>query len=255
MDKEKSIQISQKLSSDRNDYISAFRNNLFKYIDDKDITIREISEASDVPFSTINTFLYGNSQDCKLSTAVKLARALGVSIDELVGAETINEMTRDAIVKSRTLSKNSLHLIKWFINHQAALEKGHEGKRIINVMHPLCQNNGCLKPTNDFDSIDISFLDKDISSKVFIGFQLSCENYMPLYTPYEILLVANDRNPIGNENSIIIRGGNIFIAKRKTEHGITKYYSIRDGKFRCVENDVDEVIGYIVCTINDPKQV
>ena len=47
------------------------------------ITIKDISEESSIPFSTLNTFLYGNSKDIKLSTAVKLAKALNVSIDEL----------------------------------------------------------------------------------------------------------------------------------------------------------------------------
>ena len=84
MDKEKLKNISKNLSADSNDFMSAFRQNMFMYIDEKDITIKDISEESDVPFSTLNTFLYGNSKDIKLSTAVKLAKALNVSIDELL---------------------------------------------------------------------------------------------------------------------------------------------------------------------------
>ena len=41
----------------------------------------------------------------------------------------------------------------------------------------------------------------------------------------------------------------MFLAKRKVENGLVKYYSIRDGKFRLNEDDVDEVIGYIATTI------
>ena len=33
----------------------------------------------------------------------------------------------------------------------------------------------------------------------------------------------------------------------KVENGLVKYYSIRDGKFRLNENDIDEVVGYIAC--------
>ena len=46
---------------------------------------------------------------------------------------------------------------------------------------------------------------------------------------------------------IIKTDGNLFIAKRKVENGLVKYYSIRDGKFRLNENDIDEVVGYIAC--------
>ena len=73
---------------------------------------------------------------------------------------------------------------------------------------------------------------------------------MPTYSPYDILLIANDRNAKINENVLIRTDGNLFIAKRKVENGIVKYYSIRDGKFRLSEDEVDEVIGYIPVVIN-----
>ena len=115
MDKEKLKNISKNLSADSNDFMSSFRKNMFMYIDEKDITIKDISEESDVPFSTLNTFLYGNSKDIKLSTAVKLAKALNVSIDELIGAETINEVSRESISICRNLPDNELYLIRWYI--------------------------------------------------------------------------------------------------------------------------------------------
>ena len=40
---------------------------------------------------------------------------------------------------------------------------------------------------------------------------------------------------------------------RKIEKGIAKYYSIRDGKFRLEEDNVDEVIGYIAGTVPNNK--
>ena len=48
---------------------------------------------------------------------------------------------------------------------------------------------------------------------------MPCDHFMPTYSPYGILLIANDRN--------------------------AKYYSIRDDKYRIDEKDVDEVIGYV----------
>ena len=73
---------------------------------------------------------------------------------------------------------------------------------------------------------------------------------MPAYSPYDILLIANDRDAKTNENVLIRTDGNLFLAKRKIENGIAKYYSIRDGKFRLDEDNVDEVIGYIAHVIN-----
>ena len=60
MNKEKLKKISKNLSANFDDFMSAFRKNMFMYLEEKGITIKDISEESDVPFSTLNTFLYGD---------------------------------------------------------------------------------------------------------------------------------------------------------------------------------------------------
>ena len=251
LEKEKLKKISKNLSANRDDFISAFRHNLFMYIDEKDITIKDISEESDVPFSTLNTFLYGNSKDIKLSTAVKLARALNVSIDELIGAGTINEVSRESIAICRNLPDNALYLIRWYIRYIDSLNKKNEPhRRYVSVMELECNHNGNLKITTNYRHIDITDIGEEYRSKVFFGITIPCEHYMPTYSPYDILLIANDRDAKINENVLIRTDGNLFIAKRKVENGIVKYYSIRDGKFRLSEDEVDEVIGYIPVVVN-----
>ena len=248
MNKEKLKKISRNLSANRDDFISAFRHNLFMYIEEKDITIKEISEEADVPFSTLNTFLYGNSKDIKLSTAVKLAKALNVSIDELIGAETINEVSRESIAICRNLPNNALYLVRWYIRYIDSLNrKNQPHKRYVSVMELECNHNGNLKITTNYRHIDITDIGEEYRSKVFFGITMPCDHYMPIYSPYDILLIANDRNAKTNENVLIRTDGNLFLAKRKVENGLVKYYSIRDGKFRLNEDDIDEVVGYIAC--------
>lgn len=252
MKKEKLMEISRNLSADREDYMAAFRRNLFKYVDDKDITIRDISDAADIPFSTLNSFLYGDSKDVKLSTAVKLAHALNISIDELVGADTINGVTRESIAICRNLPENALYLVRWYIRHINNMNKHNDqNRRYVSVMQLECNQNGNLKITTNYKHIDITDVDKEYRGKVFFGITMPCDHYMPAYSPYDILLIANDRQPHQNENSLIQIDGCLYIAKRKVENGVAKYYSIRDGKFRIDEKDTDEVVGYIVCTINN----
>ena len=251
MNKEKLKKISKNLSANSDDFMSAFRKNMFMYIDEKDITIKDISENANVPFSTLNSFLYGDSKDIKLSTAVKLARALDVSIDELVGADTINEVSRESIAICRNLPDNELYLIRWYIRYIDSLNKKNEpNKRYVSVMKLECNNNGNLKITSNYLHIDVTDIDKEYRGKVFFGITMPCDHYMPTYSPYDILLIANDRDAKENENVLIRTDGNLFLAKRKIEKGIAKYYSIRDGKFRLDEDNVDEVIGYIAHVIN-----
>lgn len=251
MNKEKLKKISRNLSANSDDFMSAFRKNMFMYIEEKDITIKDISEEADVPFSTLNTFLYGDSKDIKLSTAVKLAKALNVSIDELIGAETINEVSRESISICRNLPENSVYLIRWYIRYIGSLNKKNEPhRRYVSVMELDCNHNGNLKITTNYRHIDITDIGEEYRSKVFFGITMPCDNYMPTYSPYDILLIANDRNAKTNENVLIRTDGNLFLAKRKVENELVKYYSIRDGKFRLNEDDVDEVIGYIACKID-----
>lgn len=249
--KEKLNELSKNLSANRDDFISAFRHNLFMYIDEKDITIKDISENANVPFSTLNSFLYGDSKDIKLSTAVKLARALDVSIDELVGAETINDVSRESIAICRNLPDNALYLVRWYIRYIDSLNKKNEPhKRYVSVMELECNSNGNLNITSNYRHIDITDIGEEYRSKIFFGITMPCDHYMPTYSPYDILLIANDREPYRNENSLLRIDGQLRIAKRKIENGIAKYYSIRDGKFRINEEDVDEVVGYVAYVIN-----
>ena len=107
MEKENLRKISRKLSADKTDYMTVFRENLFTYVDDKDITLTEIADKAGIPLSTLNSFLYGNTSDPKLSTVVKLSRALEISIDELIGAETITDKQREILeyIKKEILNR------------------------------------------------------------------------------------------------------------------------------------------------------
>lgn len=244
--RDKLSEISKKLTADQDDFISAFRKNLFIYINDKDITVRDISEAADIPFSTLNTFLYGSSKDLKLSTAIKLARALNVSIDELTGADTMQLLTRESIAMCRCLPDSAVHTIRWHIRYIDSLCREHEGcQKYILIMQTETAEIAGMKIISKYQKFDISNFKEPLKSILFSGISISNDEYMPYYSPYDILLIANDRNPRPNEHVVIRLENYLFIVKQREENGITKYYSIRDGKYRLDKREIDEFIGYI----------
>ncbi len=250
MQKENLQIISKKLVSDEENYMDSFRKNLDMYLSVPGITIKALSEEADIPFATLNGLLYGDSKNCKLSTAIALAKALGVSIDELVGAKTIPDDIRDSIATFRNLPESAKHLILWYIQHQEVTNsRVPKGRRILSVMEPVCTNNGNLKIQDIYKHIDITDLPSEIKSKVFIGMRIPCEHYMPIYSPYNILLIANDRHAMPNEHVLITVDNCLFICKRRIVDGVAKFYSLRDDRYRMDEKDVDEVVGYIVHTI------
>lgn len=246
MKNEKLKEISMNLCSDKQNYMSSFRKNVDMYVSQKDITLREIAEEADMSFDTLKNFLYKDSADCKLSTAVKLAKALNVSIDELVGTDTLDILTKESLSICRNLPENDLLLVRWFIRCLADLNSQNEpNKRYVKVMLPEEDNDGNCKLVSKFENLEITNLKEPLRSKIFIGFKIISDYYMPYYFPNDIILIANDRPAKLNEHILVRAGDYIFIVKRVSENGIGKLFSIRDGKYRIDEKDVDEVVGYV----------
>lgn len=230
--------------------ITHLRRNLFEYMSVNHFTLQELAESAGISISTLNSIMYGNTKDCKISTVSALAKSMNISIDELVNVGTMPPVMTEAVRICRSLPEHSRYAIMWYIRHQESITKLQpKGAHIVSVMHPRTNNNGNLKISGVYSSIDISGIDKEVCRKIFWGIQLDIDFYMPLYSPFDILLIANDRKPTSAENSAILLDGNLFLAKRKIENGEAAYYSIRDGKFRVKESECDEVIGYIAHVI------
>lgn len=241
--KEKILQ--EKLVSNPTNYMESFRTNIDTMMDVRGFTLKELSEKADMPFETLKGFIYGDTKDCKLSTAIKLARAFGISVDRLVGAGTITEDVLEFMLKYKCLPNQSQALIRWQLDNQLYLHTKHADRKYITIMNPLCNGNGNMKQTNDYEQFEITNIGEEHMHKVFFGIRVPCEHYLPHYLEGSILLLANDRDAMRGENTVIIIDGNIVITRRVVENGIAKYYGIRDGIFRSQHKDHVQVIGYI----------
>ena len=237
---------SEKMVEKSTRYIDVFRRNIDNLMEEYDYTIKETAEIADISYDTLKTFLYDKeAKDCRLSTAVKLARAFHISIDELVGAGTIDEHFMTNMKIYRSLPDGSKALIDWHLNNQKFIHEKHDNKKIISIMHPICANNGNMKMTSDYEELNIEHVDEDLFHKVFMGIRIPCLHYLPHYTQGDILLLANDRDAMRGENTVVAVKDNLAITNRIVENGIVKYYGIRDGKFRVAEPDFIEVLGYV----------
>ena len=244
--------LSRKMVAEPEDYMKSFRMNLQTYINEKNISLSDIAEAAGMSIETLKTLIYGKASDCKLSTAVNLARALNISVDELVGSGTLSASMRESIQITRNLPDNYVHFVRWAIRyHEMMLSEKKASKKAVNIMYAECAHNGNLCMNNNFELIDISDISDDLRYKIFIGIRIPCEHYMPVLDEGDILMLANDRNPLQNETVVVVNNGYIRIVKRKEEKNesgekIARYYSIRNGMLLADENSIDDVIGYVV---------
>lgn len=243
--------LSLNLVSENENFMDNLRHNLDMYVSQPDITIKDISESADIPFETLKGLIYGKRNDCNLSTAVKLAKAFGVSIDELTGANTLDPITKESVALCRNLPENSLYLVRWFVRRQAELykENNTKGEKIISVVNPKCAH-GHLEMSNDIAPLCIDHLSDNVKAKVFIGLKLACDHYMPYYSPYDILLIAADRDAKEDEHCAIVYYNKIFITKKhlRQVNGECwyEYIGLNDKTFHVRENEIDIKIGYIV---------
>lgn len=244
--------LSRKMTANPDNYMESFRQNVRTYVDDKAISLDDISEKAGISVETLKTLLYGRSMDCKLSTAVSLAKALELSIDELVGAGTLSPVICESIQITRNLPDTFVYFIRWAIRyHEKQLNMKHATAKAINVMMADCNNEGNLIMTNNFEIVDIPDISESVRYKIFMGIRIPCDNYMPVLAEGDILLLANDRNPIQNETVVVVTNGYARIVKRKetkSPNGLKQagYYSIRNGAFLSDEASLEEVIGYVV---------
>lgn len=246
MNKKKKSDISGSLVKNSVELSEHFRENLLFYVGKNNMTMVELANKSGIPINTINSFLHRISNDMKISNVARIAKTLNISIDELISSDTMHDLTKESLALCRNLPENDLYLVRWFIRYLHGLNTQNEpNKRYISVMEVECNSNGNLKITSQYRHVDITDVDCEIKGKAFFGITIPCDHYMPIYSPYDILLIANDRFPTAKENCLIRMNGLLHIAKRNVENSVPKYYSIRDGKYRVDESDIDEIIGYI----------
>lgn len=242
------------LVSNPQNYVESFRKNIFTLLELHDLSLRELSEKADMPFETLKSFLYGDAKDCKLSTAVKISRAFNVSIDEIVGAETINKMSRESLYMCHNLPDYVVYLIRSFIRHQYKIHSHFDEKSVnIPVLLPECAN-GYLLTTNITDTVCIDHLTNNLKSKIALGIKIPCDHYEPHYMPNEIVLLAADRDGLNGEKCVVSYKGNYFFAIKRSyiENGEKKwkYISMMDSTTEVLKSDIDDKIGYVVGYLN-----
>lgn len=247
--------LGQKLVKNPQNPTSAFRQNVGILMDMNGFTLNETAEKSNIPFETFKAFFYGKSDECRLSTAVKMARIFDMSIDEIVGAETITSDMEDYIKMYKAIPEYAQYLIKYFIRHQYNIYQKREiyGKKVISIIKPRCVD-GYLQFTNEIDQICIEHLEPSIKTKVRLGLKIPCEHYMPIYSPYDTLLISADRDAMHGEKCLIERNSKLFLVEKRIyiKDGVKRneYVSLMNNRFRISDVEIDEMIGYVVGFLN-----
>lgn len=69
---------------------SEILSRINELIDAKKINVRKLSIEIDIPYTTLRSILFGDTNDMKLSVAKKICKYFNITLDQLVGDEDID---------------------------------------------------------------------------------------------------------------------------------------------------------------------
>ena len=89
--------------------MSGFRENLRNELDFQDMKVKELSEKSGISKATLECYLRTQSVEPSATNAVKIARALQISVEYLITGEKTNRHE----ISNENLSREAKELIHW----------------------------------------------------------------------------------------------------------------------------------------------
>ena len=236
--------------------IESFCHNVITCKDIYGYTWQEIADATDISLEQLKAINGFKNSDYKLSTVVKLAIFFDISVEELVGSQTIYPETLESYQKIRLMPNYYREYHRWYIDFVYKTMKQHENcKDSVPLAVPECDEKGNLRFNTKFihNSVNISNIAPEIQPKVFIGIKIPCNNYMPLFSRFDTLLIANDRKPLPSEVCVIALNGCFWFAHYKydKDEKIGKFYNVNDLSFRLNHDDKVQLLGYIADIITE----
>ena len=84
------------------DFMVSFRENV-RMVLEKGMTLQELADKAEMSIDTLRNFVYKNNKDCKLSTAIKIAKAIGVGLDEVIGCNTLSKQDIETLRMIRNI--------------------------------------------------------------------------------------------------------------------------------------------------------
>lgn len=228
------------------------RENIRKYMDQNDLTPNELAEKADISAHTLHSILYKDLDDCRLHTAISLAKTIGIGVDEFANTGAIPDIDLESYRIARSLPQHIQVLIRRYIRWQQSMcekFKNYPGK-IIDVMN-LDYENDHLITTNDIEKVDISEFNEDIKAKVFRGVRIPCEEYSEFYNENDILLLCDERKPRNRERCVILYYNRVYITQKEIRNAVPGYKGIRGTTAFIPESDITYYFGYVAGVKHD----
>lgn len=178
-------------------------DNLRAAMQMRDITLNQLAEEADIPLETLRNIYYGKVKDTKVSTLLKLAKTLNVSVDWLAGNGVLTEKEREIISNYRTCGahgKSLIELVSKFEAMAAFRERTKEGSHVIPRLVPIGHiTDGILY--NSCNTLEM----ETTNDLAYLGIEITTNNFAPAYCKDDVILLEN-RFPEDGERAVFFDG-------------------------------------------------
>lgn len=183
---------------------------------EKGISLQQFAEMCDLPLETVRNVYYGKTNDPKLSTAIKMAGALEMSVNCLLGKCPHTPEERAVLQNYRKCGKHGQAMIQMIARYEAGAIKGEREsieKHKITCFLPRGEaRKGIVLDICEREEIETSI------KEAFVAIQMQDNDFAPIFCKGDIL-VFEDRFPEHGERAAFFCGNRMYIRKFLEEEG------------------------------------
>ena len=164
-------------------------NHLKDLLAEKNLSVAEFADMCDLPLETVRNIYYGKTTDPKLSTAMKMATALNISVNTLAGESAINREERAIVNFYRQCGTHGKAVIGLVAKYEATSARAERDS---------CEKHKvpCLVPHNDiskgivYDTCETVEYETSVKD-AYVGVKITSNDLIPKFCKGDVILFAD----------------------------------------------------------------
>lgn len=176
----------------------------------RQISLQQLADMSDLPLETVRNVYYGRAADPKISTVMKMAKALNMSVNCFMGQCSHTASERALLQHYRMCGNHGKSIIELVAKYEALSMKA---ERDATDKHSI----PCLVPHGDirkgivYDNCETISVETSVK-EAYVAIQMTSNDLLPKYCKGDILLFEN-RFPDHKEYAAFYKQDRAYIRK------------------------------------------
>ncbi len=198
---------------------------------EKGWSLQQLADIADLPMETVRNVYYGKTNDPKVSTVMKMAKAFNLSVNCMMGQCNHTPQERLLLQNYRACGPHGKSIIEVVSRYEATAAKADReatGKHQIPCLVP----RGDVRSGIIYENSEVIYIDTVID-EAYIAITIPNNDLLPVYCKDDILLFEN-RFPRNGE----------YAAFYKTDRAYIRKFVEEDGQYRlkCLHSEGADIV-------------